>query len=224
MNLDLLEEFLLIALDDDKGGFVIGSTALHYGFGGAVLLELALRDKIEIDGEKVILKDSAMETELALNKSIELIKGSKARKVKEWIEILAKKSDDFKDDTLQRLINKCILSKEEHKILWIIPKQKYPTSNMNPEMKVRKRLEDVVQGGKKAKPRDVMLLSLIDATDLTKEAFRKAEDYKKIKARLAEVTQDVKISAAINKSLREIQTAIMLAIATKIVVTTVATN
>jgi len=221
MNLDLLEEFLLIALDDNKGGFVIGTTALHYGFGGAVLLELALRNKIEIDGEKVLLKDSAMETELALNKAIELIRESKTRKVKDWIEILAKKAGDFKEDTLQRLTNKGVLSKEEHKILWIIPTQKFPTSNMNPEMKVRERLNDVVQRGKKAEPRDVMLLSLIDATDLTKEAFRNADDYKKIKARLSEVTKDVKISAAINKSLREIQTAIMIAITTTIVVTTI---
>ncbi len=224
MNLDLLEEFLLIALDDDKGGFVIGSTALHYGFGGAVLLELALRNKIEIDGEKVILKDDCMETEPALNKAIEMLDEGETRKVKYWIETFAKKAGDFKEDTLQRLINKGILSKEEHKILWIIPTQKYPTHNMNPEMKVRERLEDVVQRGKKAEPRDVMLLSLIDATDLTKEAFRKAEDYKKIKARLSEVTKDVKISAAINKSLREIQTAIMVAIATTIVVTTVTSN
>lgn len=221
MNLDLLEEFLLIALDDNKGGFVIGTTALHYGFGGAVLLELALRNKIEIDGENVLLKDSAMETELALNKAIELIRESKTRKVKDWIEILAKKAGDFKEDTLQRLINKGVLSKEEHKILWIIPTQKFPTSNMNPEMKVRERLDDVVQRGKKAEPRDVMLLSLIDATDLTKEAFRNVDDYKKIKTRLSEVTKDVKISAAINKSLREIQTAIMIAITTTIVVTTI---
>ena len=224
MDLDLLEEFLLIALDDDRGGFVIGSTALHYGFGGAVLLELALRNKIEIDGEKVILIDDCMETEPAINKAIELIKASKVEKIKRWIEILAKKAGDFKEDTLQRLINKGILSKEEQKILWIIPTKKYPTSNMNPEMKVRERLNDVVQRGKKAEPRDVMLLSLIDATDLTKEAFRKAEDYKMIKARLSEVTKDVKISAAINKSLREIQTAIMIAITTTIVVTTITTS
>ena len=224
MDLDLLEEFLLIALDDERGGFVIGSTALHYGFGGAVLLELALRNKIEIDGEKVILVDDCMETEPAINKAIELIKASKVEKVKRWIEVLAKKAGDFKEDTLQRLINKGILSKEEQKILWIIPTKKYPTSNMNPEMKVRERLNDVVQRGKKAEPRDVMLLSLIDATDLTKEAFRKAEDYKMIKARLSEVTKDVKISAAINKSLREIQTAIMIAITTTIVVTTITTS
>ena len=51
MSLDILEEYLLIALDDSKGQFVIDSTHLHYGLAGAILLELALREKVSIQGD-----------------------------------------------------------------------------------------------------------------------------------------------------------------------------
>lgn len=74
MKLNLLEEYLLLALDDDKGKFVIDSTRLHYGFAGAVLLELALRGKIQVEGEKLILRDDTYEPEMSVNKMIDVIR------------------------------------------------------------------------------------------------------------------------------------------------------
>lgn len=222
MNLDLLEEFLLIALDDNKGQFVIDSTHLHCGFGGAILLELALREKISIEGDYVVLKDDSYVKEVALNKTIDLLKDTKKkRKIKDWIGVLSRKAGEFKQDTLERLINKGILKKQEHKILWIIPYNKYPTDNLSPENKVRERLNGVMLKGEESEPRDIMLLSLIEVSDLTREAFRNKKDYKVVKKKIKEVTQDVKISSAINKSIREIQAAIMIALTTMIVVTNV---
>ncbi|WP_420386937.1 GOLPH3/VPS74 family protein [Roseivirga sp.] len=224
MKLNLLEEYLLLALDDEKGKFVIDSTRLHYGVAGAILLEFAVRGKIEIDGENVILKDNSYEPEIALNKIIDSIRELKTPSLKKCIQLLTKKSDEIKNDTLQHLINKGILRKEEHKILWIIPTEQYPTSDLTPENKVRKRLDDVISDHTPIDPHDLMLLSLIDATDLTKEAFRDQEDYKAVRKKIKEVTKDIKVSQVINKSIREIQAAIMIAITTSIIVTSVATN
>ncbi len=221
MSLDLLEEYVLIALDDSKGQFVIDSTHLHYGLAGAVLLELALREKVSIEGDYVKINDSATVTEIALNKALEYLKEkAKSVKVKDVITAFARQAGEFKQDVLQRLINKGILKKEEHKILWIIPNNKYPTSNLSPENKVRERLKAVMIHGAESEPRDIMLLSLIDVSDLTKEAFRDKDDYQKVKKKIKEVTQDVKISGAINKSIREIQAAIMIAIMASVVITT----
>ena len=225
MELNLVEEFLLIALDDDKGVFVIDSTHLHYGFAGAVLLELAVRDKIAVDGDFVHLKSSSHEPEASLNRALDMMAASdKPRKVKDWLGKLAQKAGEMKNETLQRLIERGILSKEEHKILWIIPNNKYPTSNLNPENKVRERLNSVTIHGAKSEPRDIMLLSLIDVSDLTKEAFRNESDYKEIKRKIKALTDDIRISQAINTSIREIQTAIMIAITTTLVVTTITTS
>ena len=220
MQLNLIEEFLLIALDDEKGQFVIDSTHLYYGFAGAILLEMALREKIDVSGEKVKLIEDGYEVEMAINKVIDQIKASKPLKLKEWIQILAKQAKELKEDTLFSLQNKGILSKEEHKILWIIPNTKYPTNNITPENKVRQRLSDVMLRGAKSESRDVMLLSLINVSDLTKEAFRDKEEYKVVKEKIKEVTQDIKISHSINKSIREIQAAIMVAMMSVVIVTT----
>ncbi|WP_339697665.1 GPP34 family phosphoprotein [uncultured Roseivirga sp.] len=224
MQLNLIEEFLLIALDDEKGQFVIDSTHLYFGFAGAILLEMALREKIDVSGDKLKLIHDEYEVEMVINKVIDQIKSSKPLKLKKWIEVLSKQAKELKEDTLLGLQNKGILRKEEHKILWIIPNNKYPTNDITPENKVRQHLSDVMLRGAKSETRDIMLLSLIDVSDLTKEAFRNKEEYKVVKKKIKEVTQDIKISQSVNKSIREIQAAIMVAMMSAIVVTTVTTS
>jgi Golgi phosphoprotein 3 len=85
MKLNLIEEFLLIALDDDKGKFVIDSTYLSHGLAGAILLEMALREKIDISGDTLKLVDDKYELEMVINKVIDQIKTAPQQKVKNWI-------------------------------------------------------------------------------------------------------------------------------------------
>lgn len=217
MNLGLLEEYVLLALDDDKGQFVIDSTALNYGFAGAVLLELAFRKKIVIQYDQLNFCDDTYESEIALNKMIDLLKEKQNCGVQDCIKFLAKRAEDIKEDTLQHLINKGILKMSEKKVFWLIPHKKYPTTNATPENKVRKRLDDVLNDEIRTTVHDIMLLSLIQATDLVKEVFREADDYNKIKHRIDEVTQELKISKSVNQGLREIQVAIMVAMARTVV-------
>lgn len=222
MELNLIEEFLLIALDDDKGRFVTNSTHLHMGFAGAILLELALREKIKIVNDSVVLENDAYEKEMVINKTIDMIKASdKNRKIKYWVNKLSDNASQMKDDTLQGLMNKGILGKEDSKILWIIPNTKYPTQDLTPENKVRQRLHDVMLKGVKADPRDVMLLSLIDVSELTREAFRDKEEYKIVKKKIKAISQDIEISQVVNKTIREIQAAVMVAVMATVVVTTI---
>lgn len=121
MNLGLLEEYVLLALDDDKGQFVIDSTALNYGFAGAVLLELAFRKKIVIQYDQLNFCDDTYESEIALNKMIDLLKEKQNCGVQDCIKFLAKRAEDIKEDTLQHLINKGILKMSEKKYFGSFP-------------------------------------------------------------------------------------------------------
>ena len=222
LKLNLVEEFLLIALDDDKGQFVTDSIHLSYGLAGAVLLELAVSEHIEVVNERIKLAGHTVTGNQVLDEVIDGISSvTDEKKTKYWIEKVAKKAKHIKEVTLQCLIEKGILSKKESKILWIIPNNKYPTENPNPENKIRKRLHDVMLNGSESSPKDIMLLSLIDACELIKEVFRDKGEQKLVGARIKEVTQDIKISRAINKTIRDIQAAIMLAIVTVVITSTV---
>ena len=55
MRLSLAEELLLLSLRDDKGTVVnSASMGLPFGLAGAVLMELALQEKIRIEGKKLV--------------------------------------------------------------------------------------------------------------------------------------------------------------------------
>lgn len=53
----MVDKLLLLALDDKKGTFVSGPFALAYGFAGAILLELSLKDRIKIVNKKVVVNN-----------------------------------------------------------------------------------------------------------------------------------------------------------------------
>ena len=54
--LNLMEELLLLALDDEKGKIISSSScALPYGLRGALLLELFLAEKIDVVDKKIVV-------------------------------------------------------------------------------------------------------------------------------------------------------------------------
>ena len=172
MKLNLIEEFLLIALDDDEGIFIADVNHLSYGIAGALLLELALEEKIELKDDKLVLVGKADSVDPLINQSIQAFENEKVRKVGFWIDAFKTNGKEIKNFTLDELINKGILRREKGKILWVISYEKFPTENPIPENKVRTRIENIVLHDAKPTSRDLMLLSLIDVCKLTREAFR----------------------------------------------------
>ena len=57
MELNLVDKFILLALDDDKGTFAREPFALTYGLAGAILLELSFKEYIDVVDKKVILRN-----------------------------------------------------------------------------------------------------------------------------------------------------------------------
>ena len=178
MNLNLIEQFLLISLDDDEGIFIADVNHLYYGIAGALLIELALEEKIELRENKLILTGKPDSVDPLINQSINAFENEKDRKVGFWIDAFKSNGKEIKNFTLDELISKGILRREKGKILWVIPYEKYPTENPIPENKVRARIHNIVINDTKPTVKDLMLLSLIDVCKLTREAFRDESAYK----------------------------------------------
>lgn len=191
MKLNLIEQFLLIALDDDKGRFVTDTTYLYNGFAGAILMELTILGKIELRGKNVSLLDSTLVNHNVLDQSVNAIKGLKKEKsVAFWIGTFNANAKDIQNMVLNGLIQEGILRKEKGRILWVIPYTTYPTENPVPENKVRTRIEEVILHGSPPEARELMLLSLLDVCQLTKEAFRDNDALKIATKRIKELTKN----------------------------------
>ena len=225
MELNLTDELVLIALDDDKGRFVTDTAHLHYGIAGSVLLELALQKKIELRDENVVLINNEKTNNSSLDHALELISESKkTRVISYWIDQIGLGAEQIKDETIKHLTKQNILRKDAGKILWIIPTTKFPTENPLPENKVRLKLKDIVLNNAHAELKDLMLLSLIKECELTREIFKSKDDYKRAKKRIKDLSKDIQVAPGVNDAIQAIHVAVSTAIMMAVITSTTVTS
>ena len=210
--LNLMEELLLLALDDEKGKILSSSScALPYGLRGALLLELFLTEKIDIVDKKIVVIDKSNTGNEVLDNGLNIIDTyHKQKTVKFWITKLMSQMKELRKDLLNELITKGILEQQDKKVLLVIPATRYPTKNPVIENRVRKRIIGIVLHDEQLDERSSMLISLINACELIKEVFPKA-NLKDAKKKIKNIIQDEKVGKAITSQVSdEIMTAVMI--------------
>ena len=125
--------------------------------------------------------------------------------------LFSAEGETLRERTLERLIHRGILKKEEKKFLWVIPGRRYPMVKDQEEQEVRKRIRSVIVDGEVPGPRDVVLVSLASACQLLRSVFSDA-DLLKYSFRVAEVSKMDLIGRAVSKSVAEVQETVMRAV------------
>ena len=221
MELNLIEDFLLISLDDEKGRFILDTTYVDNGLAGAVMLELALNGKIELRDNRIHLINSDPLGNLILDQAMQAINNEKKdRKLSFWIGALNANASDIKHVTLKNLTEKGIISKQEGKTLWVFSYNKYPTKDALPENEVRSRLNNIVLDKMEPTPKCLMLLNLIDVCELSDEVFRTKEVRKAAKNKIRELTKSR--SDITDQTTLVVQTAIIAATMSAVIASTTA--
>jgi hypothetical protein len=209
--MNLPEEFALLAYNDD-GTPVTDGTYLDNGLGGALLLELALAEKVDVDGKKVVVLDPEPTGDPLVDQALGMIvNDDKARNPGHWVTKFAKHA---RGQVLDQLVEKGIVHREEGKMLWVFPRTKYPARyGIEPpaETEARQRMTAAVTSAGPVEPRTAALCALVAATDLDKKVFHDL-DRKQVNARLKEIGQGAWAATAVKKSIEEIQAAIMVAV------------
>ncbi|MEN8138249.1 MAG: GPP34 family phosphoprotein [Bacteroidota bacterium] len=220
-SLNLIEELVLLALDDEKGAFSSKSLAFNYGIAGSVILELSLSEKIEVRDKKVVIKNRKACGDKVVDVYFDKILNSKKdRSLEYWINYIGDRANSVIKETIDSLIIKGILTKKEKKVLWIFTVKRYPALNQKPENSLRKRLSDIVERNREPQVNDLMLLSLIDACDLNIEVFGKVT-YNLHKLKVKSIIENSKDSSLINSTIKEIHDLLMAAIIVSITTSTI---
>ena len=217
--MNLPEEFLLLAYRDD-GTPVTDGTHLDNGLGGALLLELALAEKVDVVDKKVVVLDPAPTGDPLLDHALrQVVEDAKTRKPGEWIGKFAK---DARAQVLDQLVAEGVVRREKDKVLWVFPRTRYPAAHgvePVPETEARQRMVAAVSGSGPVEPRTAALCALVAATDLDKEVFADL-DRRQVKARLKEIGEGAWAATAVKKSIEEIEAAVMVAVFAATTVTT----
>jgi Golgi phosphoprotein 3 (GPP34) len=209
--MNLPEEFALLAYDDD-GTPVTDSTHLSNGLGGALLLELALAGKVDVENKKVVVLDRTPTGDPLVDAALSRIaEDGKPRKPGHWVTKFAK---DARTRVMENLVAQGVVRREQDKVLLVFPRTRYPAAHgvqPVPETEARQRMTAAVTGAGPVESRTAALCALVAATDLDKKVFRDL-DRKQVKARLKEIGQGAWAATAVKKSIEEIQAAIMVAV------------
>ena len=162
MNRDLLlvEDLMLLLLDDTSGSLK-GAGTIHYTLGGAMLIDLALRGRVEIDEGQTVtaipgeplddpLLQAAVETTLKRPRYVQT----------SLIEL----GSTLRADVMKRLIERGLIAEEKSKMLGFIPVTKTPAQDAAYEAALLESVRAVLEDGAEPTERTGALAALLSAS------------------------------------------------------------
>ena len=214
----IADELLLLAVDDASGKNIASGTNLDAALGAALLVDLALSERISIapteagwlEKGKITVLNTSPTDDVDLDAVLAKLDDKPGQKVKNLISSMSWKpiSRGLKDRRLAGLVRRGILT-EERSDFWGL--KRFPTTDQGPEQEVRARLWSALVDGLTPTERTVALVALLDATGiLTKVVV--VEDKKALRARAKRLSEGDWAAKAVKDVIAE-TTAVMVAVA-----------
>lgn len=166
--LTIPEEFLLLTVADEDGGFVeMAPEAVSAGFIGAAIMELALANRIDSDLDRVWIHDRTPLGEPCVDTLLQALAAPDFDlDASRLIEQLLSAGDRVRALALERVCARGILQEKEGRLLWFRKARRYPVIDGREIREVKLRLLDVLLQEVIPDPRDLCLLSLADSCGL----------------------------------------------------------
>jgi hypothetical protein len=213
-TLTLADEIVVLMLDDGAGQINPGCASIAgIAIAGGILMELALRGNIDTDLKSLFVVNQTPTGDALLDECLKEIAAEPERHPSTWwIEQLATRYDDLDRRILARLVSAGILREEERKFLWVFSRRAYPPVSGREEREAKARLMSILFSDEVPNPRDTLLLSLADSTDIL-TAILSAEERDKAAVRIEEVVALEEIGRSVGKVALDIRTAMAMAMA-----------
>jgi len=168
LELNLAENLIRQVSDSNSGRLAIKDrVALDVALGGAVLLDLSLKSRIDSDQRHLWLADDSPTGDGVNDAVLELIaKEGKPRGIDAWVYRLYGDSHALRIRLLTALARKNIVRPEIRKLFGLIPLQRYKPQNAEIERAVKRRIMSVLCDCTIPSPEDVALGALCEAANL----------------------------------------------------------
>ncbi len=165
------EEVLVFLLDKQIGHLApVPDRTLRCVLAGAVLMDLALEDRIDTDMERLLLVDPTPVGDDLLDPSLAMIaEDGEAQDAAQWVERIATSEivGNVREGAINRLIERRILERETGGFLsltrWVTRAGRYPRVSGPAGREVEERIMGILFAEDVPEPRDAMLIALIDA-------------------------------------------------------------
>ena len=212
MKLRFAEEITLLMLNDDDGEFVrVPGWSMQCAYAGAVLMELALENRIDTDLKRLVLIDPTPLGDDLLDPTLALIaQSTETYDARHWVDHLADRAEEIRERALARLVERGILRREEDRFLWVFQSRRYPVIDGEAEREVKLRIMEVLFSDEIPEPHDIVIICLADACGILRELLS-ARELERATERIEQVRKLDLIGQAVSKAVWDIQASIALA-------------
>ena len=172
--LTFVEETCLLLLDDKSGELLpIHPNILESALVGAVLMDLAFAYRIDTDPKALIVIDPTPTGEPMLDRILARVADHpETADTTTWIKTLsADESAGLQTQVMGRLVERGILERREKKSLLGRRSRRYETTDGEAAREVKQRMKVLMLSDEIPDPRDVGLLSLVDACNILPNIF-----------------------------------------------------
>ena len=206
------EEVMLLLLDDKGGSFFpVPDLSLHCALAGAVLMELALADRIDTDVQSLMLVDDTPTGDPLLDPTLKRIAAAEeARTARFWVETASADAEAIRDEALARLVEKGILERSDDRFLWMLDSRGYPIVDGDAEKEVKLRIMEILTTDELPDPRDIVIIALCNHCGLF-QAILPSRRLDALAKRIEQISALDLIGQAVGKSVADIQQSIEVA-------------
>ena len=179
----LATDLLLLALDDERGTVLSqAAIGLDYGLAGAIVMELALRGRIDVNDDKVSTIGPVTDDAL-LDDALRTIATTPGKNLSHWVWHLSRDLGGLRQRLLDRLVARGTLEKRERRVLLLFHQNVYPERDARVEHDIRTRVDDALLHGQSPDAQTACLIHLAAACRIT-DAIYPRDQHQAIKARI----------------------------------------
>lgn len=176
------EQLLLLLHSQDTGYFVpIPEWRMSCALAGAVLMDLAMEERIDSDLETLTVVDTTPIGDSLLDPSLEELASEEGvHPPQYWVERLARRGDQISDDAIERLVQKGIFESDAGGF-WTLSKKvtrtgRYPLVDGWAGEEIKGRIFRTLLDKEFPDPRDIVIIGLVHYCDGFK-AMMEPEEY-----------------------------------------------
>jgi hypothetical protein len=206
VSFNLPEKLFILSIDDDKGAIAPSvKDILRYGLAGAVLAELALAGKIQLERERLKLIDKIPTGDPLFDEVlVKFAAEKKLHKPGRWVNEIGNRL--IVKHVAGRLAERNVITIEKKRFSWTYPAIAYPQVDASTKYWVKAHLRAVILAGEKYDASDITLLSLLSACNLLRLVFTR-DEHKAAKKKVQALVKGEVFGEAVMKLLADIEAA-----------------
>ncbi len=161
------EEFLLLLRAEDGTLSRAAEWLVRAALGAAVLMDLALENRIDTDADGLFLTDSTPVGDPLLDPMLaEIARAETTHNALYWVDHATRHADEIRETALERLIGNGVLELKDDRFLWIFGSKRYLVADEKVERALVERIRTVLLSEVIPDPEDIVIITLADGCGL----------------------------------------------------------